>query len=145
MWDICHCQIYQCNLTKLRQHIPGISKEKKQPTYISKFLHRISAVIVNWSLCSWGREDGVPTPARSWLTTHQCSQLCTKELFSLSDKFLYSPLVCSVRVAHSFYQKFLQSDVSKPVCKHHLMAQGLSALNLHWIPATYSCPCTALF
>lgn len=44
---------------------------------------------------------------------------------------LYPPLVCSIGVAHSFYQKLLQSGISNPVCKHHLIAMGLSVLNLH--------------
>lgn len=57
----------------------------------------------------------------------------------------HPPLVWSIRVVHPSYQKLLQSDVSNSACKHHLIAQGLSVLNLHGIPGIYDWLCTILF
>lgn len=63
--------------------------KKENPTYSSK-------LIVKWSLCSWRREGGAPPPASSWFIMHCCSQLCTKDMFHISNKHHFHVLLWSV-------------------------------------------------
>lgn len=61
-------------------------------------------------------------------------QFSARELFFLSSKFLFFLLLWSeaFRMAHSFYQKLLENDISTAICKQHLTALnwGLPVLNL---------------